>query len=183
MTAPTTEWPARPEGHTPDKTGRPDEPWLTRDAITFLDDTLHRGMRMLEYGAGGSTLWFARRVSWVNTIEHDGTWADLVRRAIRREGIVNVGLHHIPAGDNDFEDYVEFGRTLGQKPRQFDVIVIDGRRRVRCIKAVAEFVVDGGYLVLDNAEREKYAEAHAFLSNWFVRRTDNGIWRTDIFRK
>lgn len=175
-------WPPRPEGHTPDKTGKPDEPWLTRNAITFLEKVLHRGMRILEYGAGGSTLWFAKRVSWVNSIEHDRIWADLVAATMKRECVLNVGLHHVPAG-NDFEDYVEFGRMLGQKPRLFDMIVVDGRRRVRCIKAIAEFVVNDGFIVLDNAERPNYAEAHEFLKDWFVKRTSNGIWRTDIFRK
>ena len=177
-----TIWPPRPEGHTPDKTGRPEEPWLTREAITHLSGTVRSGAKILEYGAGASTIWFAKRAFVVDSIEHDRAWFDLVRQAVEMEGLPNVGLHHVPA-TNDFEEYVQFGRQLGTQRGGYDVVVVDGRRRVRCMKAIAEFVTPGGLLVLDNAERPKYSEGHEFLSKWFVKRTDNGIWRTDIFKK
>jgi predicted O-methyltransferase YrrM len=175
-------WPPRPEGHTPDKTGRPDEPWLTREAITYLSDTVRRHDKILEYGAGASTVWFSKRAFVVDSIEHDRAWFDLVGRAVGTEILPNVGLHHVPA-TNDFEEYVQFGRKLGAQRGGYDVVVVDGRRRVRCVKAIAEFVVPGGILVLDNAERPQYSEGHEFLSKWFAKRTTNGIWRTDIFRK
>lgn len=175
-------WPPRHDTHTPDKTGKPDEPWLTRDAITFLEKTLHGGQRVLEYGCGASTIWFSKRAISVDSVEHDRPWFDKVVLALQQERVQNVGLHHVP-WDNDYEDYVQAGRILGLKNRGFDLVVVDGRRRVRCVKAIAEFVAPDGYLILDNAERENYAEAHEFLKSWFVKRTTNGIWRTDIFRR
>lgn len=173
------EWPNRPTWHTPDKTGRPDEPWLTRDAIGLLDKTLHRGTRVLEYGAGASTIWLARRVSWVDSVEHERPWVDLVLEKMREGNVQNARVHHVPL-EGDFEKYVTFGRELHAT---FDLALVDGRQRVRCIKAIVDCIYRGGLLVLDNAERPKYAEAHEFLRDWQVERTDNGIWRTDIFRK
>jgi predicted O-methyltransferase YrrM len=155
---------------------------LTRDAITYLEKVVHIGTKVLEYGSGASTIWFAKRSFCVDSIEHDLSWYGLVVAAIQKENLTNVGLHCVP-DTNDFEEYVQFGRKLGLNRGGYDLVVVDGRRRVRCIKAIAEFVVPGGLLVLDNAERPHYAEALTFLSEWFVRQTWNGLWRTDLFRK
>lgn len=178
----TCYWPPRPPDHTIDKTGAPDEPWLTRDAITFLGEKVHDGMRVLEYGSGASTIWFAKRAAQVDAIEHDYSWYQRVACAISNDRIQNAMIHSI-SDANDFEDYVQLGRRLCIGRDGFDLIVVDGRRRVRCIKAVAEFVRPGGMIVLDNAERPHYQEAQDFLSSWFVKRTSNGLWRTDLFRK
>ena len=175
-------WPPRPNYHTYDKTGKPDEPWLTRDAIIFLEQTLNGGQRVLEYGCGASTIWFSKRALSVESIEHDRGWFEKVVLALQQEHVKNVSLHHIP-WDNDYENYVQAGRILGAKSRGFDVVIVDGRRRVKCVKAIAEFVAPDGMIVLDNAERMIYEPAHKFLSDWFVKRTSNGIWRTDIFRR
>jgi len=174
-------WPPRPEGHTPDKTGNPDEPWLTRDAITYLNGNVDTSMSVLEFGAGSSTAWFAGRVGRVYSVEHDHGWWDLTTQRVLEGKFSNVSLYHVP-DTNDFEDYIQFGRKLAAHYK-FDVIVVDGRRRVRCIKAVAEFLAKDGMIVLDNAERPCYAEIHEFMKDWFVKRTNNGIWRTDIFRR
>jgi len=175
-------WPPRPNYHTFDKTGKPDEPWLTRDAIIFLDQKLNGGQRILEYGCGASTIWFAKRALMVDSIEHDHGWFGQVSTAIREGNITNARLHHVSCAD-DYQHYVQMGRTLGLKNRGFDVVIVDGRRRVKCVKAIAEFVAPDGMIVLDNAERMIYEPAHKFLSDWFVKRTSNGIWRTDIFRR
>ena len=52
-----------------------ERPWITFPAIEFLERTLTRDMRVFEYGAGGSTLFFATRVKEVVSIEHEGAWA------------------------------------------------------------------------------------------------------------
>lgn len=38
-------------------------PWMVFGCIDFLDDWLKPDMRVFEYGSGGSTLFFANRVS------------------------------------------------------------------------------------------------------------------------
>jgi hypothetical protein len=180
-------WPPRPDGHTPDKTGRPDEPWLTRDAITRLEDILRelslRGPSyVLEFGSGASTIWLAKRASWIASIEHDQEWSLRVLKAISEEKILNSFPYWIPC-DNDFHFYVQEGVRLATAHPP-ELLLVDGRRRVRCVKAIAPLMGPGSYLVLDNAERPDYAEAHKFLANdWTVEPTTNGLWRTDIFRK
>ncbi|MDP2056339.1 MAG: hypothetical protein Q8K35_01095, partial [Thiobacillus sp.] len=46
-------------------------PWITFRAIDWLDTYLKSDMSVFEYGAGGSTLYLAKRVRNVVSVEHD----------------------------------------------------------------------------------------------------------------
>jgi len=49
-------------------------PWLSDDAIAYLESILTPEMHVIEHGSGGSTLWFASRVVTVIAYEHDTDW-------------------------------------------------------------------------------------------------------------
>lgn len=168
-------WRRRPESHTPDRTGRTDEPWWTRAAITWAESHLTPDMDVIEWGAGSSTVWLASRVRSVVSIEHQREWAAQVSAALIAHGCNRKRYRVIchPLG-------IEYCQGV---PGRYDVAIIDGRRRVQCCRSAAALVKPGGLLVLDNAERERYAEVHTLLRAWDVTRTDNGIWRTDIWQR
>lgn len=154
-----------------------------REAITFLERILiPEKTKVLEFGAGASTLWIARRSLRIDSVEHDQAWALKVKTEIARSKIENVSVHY-GRPDNGYREYVELGKKVAKERGPFDLVLVDGRERVRCVEAVCASVKSGGYLVLDNAERPRYAEARKALSLWEIRETSNGIWRTDIFRK
>ena len=52
----------------------PTVPWYTRDAFRFISRLDLHGKRVLEYGSGSSTLWYARRGALVTTVEDDPDW-------------------------------------------------------------------------------------------------------------
>lgn len=60
-----------------DRLGRP-VPWYTYPCTSFLETRITRSVRVFEYGAGMSSLWYAERVREVVSVEHDSVWADLV---------------------------------------------------------------------------------------------------------
>jgi predicted O-methyltransferase YrrM len=70
----------------------------------------------------------------------------------------------------------------------FDVVLVDGRARPACIRHGARKVRVGGWLILDNAEREYYVRhVQADLAD-FNRRSFRGAgpvntasWQTDVF--
>lgn len=179
-------WPPRPEGHTPDKTGAPWEPWLTREAIEILDKTLTPRMKLFEFGAGASTLWYAKRCLFVDAVEHDPIWACLLSKAIASDGIRNACVF-FGSPENGYKEYLALAMASlerrGPKFGPYDVVVVDGRCRVRSVRIAAPYVRPGGLLILDNAERPWYSEVRSILSGWSVQETSNGIWRTDLFRK
>ncbi len=110
----------------------------------------------------------------------------LVNRAIFNYGIRNACVSY-GSPENVYSEYLtvarEFLESCGGKLGPYDVVVVDGRERVRSVSIAAPLLKPGGILVLDNAERERYAEVRKILSSWEVTETSNGIWRTDIYRK
>lgn len=157
-------------------TGGLDEPWLTRGAITFLDEILTKDMTALEFGCGTSTAWYAKRVKHLISLDDNPTWFEHVRDYLQSENITNVDLRYLVQN----EDYIVAVDSMGD----FDFVSIDGRRRCECMWHSHSHVRDGGYLLLDNAERKRYQWViNDYLNDWERFDFDNGIWLTSIFKR
>jgi len=155
-----------------------DEPWVTYPAIAWLERRLEGWMRGFEYGSGGSTLFFGRRVGSVTAAEHHAGWASRVRTAAAAEGLGNVEVIHRPADSREASREAYVSRQPGHRGRSYeayarsidgfergslDFVFVDGRSRVACVAHAAPKVRRGGYLILDNADRRRYARAHELM--------------------
>lgn len=166
-------------------------PWISIPAIDFLRAALRPEMRVHEYGSGGSTRFFSKRVQQVVSVEHDPVWVKKVTSAIASEGLSNCDLLLItpvqlePGSANDpanpdhyatddetfrqfsFERYV---RNIDRFPDEwFDVILIDGRSRPSCFKHALKKIRPGGAIVWDNSERPYYHASMALApAHWTV---------------
>ncbi|HMR18622.1 MAG TPA: FkbM family methyltransferase, partial [Sphingobacterium sp.] len=129
-------------------------PWLTYSFLDFLDGRLHNDMTLFEYGSGNSTLFFAKHVKYVRSIEHDRAWYDKVKTSAPE----NVMISHIP-----MENISDYERAITLEPQLYDIILIDGRRRVACLKNAVDQLSERGVIILDDSEREEYSEAFTFL--------------------
>jgi precorrin-6B methylase 2 len=150
-------------------------PWITYEARVFLERLLKPGMTVLEYGCGGSSLFFMQRVAKLVSVEHDPAWHREVLRETEKYGHLHgeinlVELEKIdqanPYSDVNCQRYISFVDRFPDSC--FDLILIDGEARVACFQhACAKLKVDG-WLVLDNSEREEYAAIHRSLEkmNW-----------------
>jgi SAM-dependent methyltransferase len=138
-------------------------PWMTYPFIDFISDRLRPDMEIFEYGSGNSTLWFADRVKRVDAIEHDEKWYKIMKQRIPN----NVNLYFIKL-DYDGE-YSRFPLNLNKK---YDIIIIDGRDRVNCIKISIKCLKPEGVIVLDDSERPQYLEGIRFLLNEGFRKID-----------
>jgi len=156
-----------------------DEPWVTYPAIEWLSRRLDPSMHGFEFGSGGSTLFFARRVGHITAAEHHGGWATRVRASAAGQGLDNVNLIHRPSDRHpptrDFYfsrhhghrgvSYEGYARTIDAfDDRSLDFVFVDGRSRVACVAHAARKIRPGGYLILDNADRRRYAPAHRMMS-------------------
>jgi SAM-dependent methyltransferase len=138
-------------------------PWMTYPFIDFISARLRPDMEIFEYGSGNSTLWFADRVKRVDAIEHDEKWYKIMKQKISN----NVNLYFIKL-DYDGE-YSRFPLNLNKK---YDIIIIDGRDRVNCIKISIKCLKPEGVIVLDDSERPQYLEGIRFLLNEGFRKID-----------
>jgi predicted O-methyltransferase YrrM len=128
-------------------------------------------MRVLEHGAGGSTLWLAERVKVVVSIEHDLKWREQVRQLAPANVVMLTALP-------------EPVRQVSGEPdtmplRDYDLLFIDGERmeRGKCLKMTHLYVKPSGWVVLDNANRPEYAEEREGLRKYakLKARFDNNI--------
>jgi len=128
-------------------------PWLPFRLIDLLDERLEPGMRVFEFGGGGSTLWFLDHGLEVVTDEHDAAWARILEQATASASW-SLLVHSLDDGGAAYVD------AIGDYPDgHFDLVVVDGRYRVRCVAASLAKVRPGGMLVVDDTDRERYAAA------------------------
>lgn len=125
-------------------------PWLNYSFIHFLEERLSPAMRLFEYGAGYSTLWFAQRVKEVHALEYDRQWEVQLRQML--EGLSNVRLQFQELGP-------EYISTALEDEEGYDLILVDGRERVACLEKSLSALRPGGVIVLDDSEREEYQAA------------------------
>ncbi len=123
-------------------------PWLTYPFVHFLSDRLKPSFKLFEFGCGASTHYFAKRVASVEAIEHNPDWLP----TLTDEEKEKVHIHLISLKEPS--RYTNILETLG---KTYQVIVVDGRHRVACMRAAVNYLSTDGVLILDNAERAWYA--------------------------
>lgn len=156
-------------------------PWLSFPAIEFLEKYLKPEHRVFEFGGGGSTLFFAKRVAFLATVENDGGWFSNLEKTMSSLGQKNWQGFFVGSEKHDGdrpldiskpEDFAssaegEFGnsfekyaKTIHQFPEDhFDLVLVDGRSRPSCVAESLQHLKKGGILIIDNAEREHYSKA------------------------
>ena len=101
-------------------------PWLSIGAIVALEKYIFEKReanapprRVLEFGSGGSTVFFARRADHVESIETDATWAPRTREAIVGHGLTSkVTLHSCSTPESE-------RIVAGLPDGSFDLLLVD----------------------------------------------------------
>lgn len=162
-----------------DATGSP-VPWFTYAATDFLQSRIPTHLRVFEWGAGGSTLWWAQRTAEVVTCEHDPDWYNEVLRV--QPSNVTIILRSIKG--NAYASEV-------LNHRLFDVIVIDGADRLSCANFATDALSPDGVIVWDNSDRASAEEGLELLRSAGFKRIDfRGLgpigldaWTTSVLYK
>jgi precorrin-6B methylase 2 len=157
-----------------------DQPWIVFKAKEFLDSILKNDMTVWEYGSGSSTLYFARRVKQVYSVENDKEWFAHLNAQIEARQIKNVAYALIEANKtkehvlnnkyisqstlNDGGCFENYARSINAIPDgSLSIALIDGRARRACIAHAIPKIKQGGYLIVDNSERSYYFEQNEIL--------------------
>lgn len=124
-------------------------PWMNYSILAFLEERLRRDQILFEFGSGFSTIWFAQRVKEVVSIEYKESWYRILKEQVPS----NVQLV-LQTEDVDGE----FCRTIARDGRRYDVVIVDARDRVNCVKQSLDHLTDRGVVILDDSHREAYRE-------------------------
>ena len=139
-------------------------PWLPYSVIEALAPRA-RAASVFEYGGGGSTLWLGALAARVTTVEHDQEWYEALTRAT--SDLANAAVLWRSLDLSDGEAYVSAIEEYDDEC--FDIVIVDGRRRVECVRRAMSKVRPGGVLVLDDSDRPKYGAARTVLAGWSPR--------------
>lgn len=182
---------------------RQDHPWLTRWANEFLSSYLAATDVGLEFGSGRSTVWFAKRIAHLTSVEHDGNWAGKVQQML--SGISNVDYRYIPIDVSEDQGgdaaYVRAADSFDAN--SLDFCLVDGAYRDFCALRVIEKIRPGGLLIIDNVnwylpghsrspssrspsdgpKGPVWTEVNHLLSGWRRIWTSSGVTDTALFFK
>lgn len=139
------------------------KPWMSDKQVNMIQSYCKSDHTMLEYGAGGSTLYFSKYVKKYISIEHDINWYNQIKK---NDLNANIELHYCAPDNNialpvwqakpeDFRSYVSLVDQLPYK--HYDRVLIDGRARVECAIKILDYIShDSIVFVHDFFERKRY---------------------------
>lgn len=126
-------------------------PWMRDLEIVCIMQKVNRNTKMLEIGGGSSTVFFSQFVDSLVTIEHNVEWAETIHNRMQCNLYCKWDLHcippdfpqtdaFVPAQPGQFDSYVAqiSAEKLGHD--SFDIIIIDGRDRVRSAIAATQLM-------------------------------------------
>lgn len=144
------------------------EPWVNekyrKDYLNFLDAILTPNSKVIEFGSGGSSLYIAKRVKSLTTLEYDSMWHEVVKEAIAKEGISNITFHFDP----------DYPKNFHCPQPSFDVAINDlwhGDARVRTINTAMNCLRPGGYLIFHD-----HIHIDKLKTEGWIRLKDWGEW-------
>lgn len=180
-----------------------DKPWITQDAIKIVQTLLKKEFIGIEFGSGRSTVWYAKQIQHLTSIEDHKGWYEEIRSQFKEANVSNV----------DYLFKSSEGSTIAQtdyclaidnfKDNSLDFIVIDGKHRDILANKSIHKLKTGGILLLDDANRylshqtkspysikmnhqkitPTWKSFQQAIKNWEMIWTSNGVSDTAIFIK
>ena len=147
-------------------------PWMTYPFIKYISSKLNDRQIIFEYGSGSSTLFFAKRVKKVVTVESNKKWYEITKQKLFEDKINNVELIYFEDALQN-NNYELFASNYQEK---FDLIIIDSLKRFNCATNSLGAIKSDGAIILDDSERKNYRKIFEFfLSNNFISKDFPGI--------
>jgi len=162
-------------------------PLIPFEAKEWLESFLTKNMNVFEWGSGGSTLFIAKRIKKLISVEHDLEWYITISKFIKEDDLSNCkyifkkpeSLNNDSFKSGNFPNYFsnverykdltfeDYCKTIESYPDNFfDLVFVDGRARPSCIFHALNKIRPGGFLMLDDSERKQYSQGTALLKGW-----------------
>jgi Methyltransferase domain len=174
----------------------PDWPWITKDAVLWLDSHIDGSKVGFEWGSGKGTVWLAKRSRHLTSVEHHFEWAAKVRQNLSDAKVANVDYRLVEESAylsviNEFAD------------GSLDFVVLDGLFREQALGLSLVKIRPGGFLAFDNVNWYLPSESRTVhsrslcdgvsdpamidaareLTSWQCLWTSNGVNDTAIYTK
>ena len=125
-------------------------PWMSDEEIKKIQSYLKSTDIFLEWGSGGSTIYFSQFVKQYVSIEYDINWYRNLNEIIINQNIQNINYIYCPPnndillpiwhGNSNSKDFIEYVNVIDNIPiTKYDKVLIDGRSRVECAKKALSY--------------------------------------------
>lgn len=149
-------------------------PWLTPPAVLRLASIIEgKNYRTVEFGTGGSTIFFAKRCREVISFDSNANYVKEVRKKLTELGLDNV-QHRLVT---DRESYF---KSIGELSGTFDCALIDTKfsdclTRSEIGRAIVDRVTN--IVVLDNYSYPGHTVEEITTGDWVVENYDDSHWK------
>lgn len=130
-------------------------PWYSYPAIDLLMQKDFKGKRILEFGGGQSTIWWANRAEQVKSFEGNKAWFDYIK------GLMPDNATLIFADDSSAENCITSVNKHLKEDELFDIIIIDGLWRYELCEVAMKHLNKDGAIIADNSESYDFQKAFA----------------------
>ena len=143
-------------------------PWIAWPCIDFMSDYVKPSHRIFEWGGGGSTLFFLKKGCRVTTVESSRQWVEELEQQIHAlgpEARSRWDLRFVAIVDNNdpaVPEYIDQVATGAP----WDLVMVDGWSRLKCLLEGMHHVTPGGVLVLDNANQKQFESVPNVMHDW-----------------
>lgn len=168
------------DGH---KTLELEYPWFTPGAIDCLDKYLIPEYDVLEFGCGGSTMFFSRRCKSVTSFDSNLNWVNATKKQVEKKKIKNVNITHLP----NMKACID---AINKIERKFDVILVDNNPndldRFTITKMCVPLLKKMGFLILDNYSCGYCGNTDSLFKGYKITNFDDLHWHgtgTKIYHK
>ncbi|NOX46589.1 MAG: class I SAM-dependent methyltransferase [Chlorobi bacterium] len=142
-------------------------PWMNYPFLGFIKKRLNNNQNLFEFGSGYSTVFFAKKLKSVTSVEYDKEWFEKAQGMTKGFSNTEIIFQELN------EDYP---KTINKTDKKYELIVIDGRKRVKCALNSYGHLTSDGILILDDSSRDEYHKIWDFyLKKGFREITFQGL--------
>lgn len=153
-------------------------PWMVPDAVYELDIVLNNKDFVLEFGSGGSTIFFAQRCHEVTSLETDSKWFEQVQNLLKNKLLKNVN-HVLSTTQGSLCNLIQLFPL-----EQTTVLMVDtvhGYNRSQLLDLALSKCPNLRIIVLDNYSEEELYPTHFNWRNENFYSILNGKWSAVVF--
>jgi len=167
------------KGYPVNKQGEP-VPWMNYPFVEFIRKRLTKEMSVFEYGCGYSTMFYAKYVNHITSVESDREWYEKIKAEIPSNSTLIY---------QEKDEDGKYCRIINTTEKKYDIIIIDGKDRNNCAVQALGNLKGKGIIVFDDSHFPKLKEGIEYLEKIFNKKiefeglkpTGKGIDKTTIF--
>ena len=131
-------------------------PWMSFSFLEFITPRLKKDLSIFEFGMGSSTEFFSNKCKKVVSVDHDNDWYHSTKSNLESKDNIELNFREL---DNGYQE------CINENDEEYDIIIVDGRKRMNCLKNSLNNLSVTGVVILDNSDRKKYFEAFEYMKN------------------